>query len=43
MAQGIPVGVLKAGRSFSASCTAFILNTWTERERGTEGGRVMDG
>lgn len=28
MAQGIPVGVLKAGSSFSASWTAFSLNTW---------------
>lgn len=26
IAQGIPVGVLKAGRSFSASWTALILN-----------------
>lgn len=33
MAQGIPVGVLKAGSSFSASWTAFILNTLKETER----------
>lgn len=32
IAQGIPVGVLKAGSSFSASCTAFSLNTWRETE-----------
>lgn len=33
MAQGIPVGVLKAGSSFSASWTALSLNTWREGER----------
>lgn len=27
IAHGIPVGVLKAGRSFPASCTALILKT----------------
>lgn len=33
MAQGIPVGVLKAGSSFSANWTAFSLNTYRERGR----------
>lgn len=28
MPFGIPVGVLKAGRSFSPSLMAFIRNTW---------------
>ncbi len=31
IAQGIPVGVLKAGSNFSASWTALSLNTWIER------------
>lgn len=39
IAQGIPVGVLKAGSSFSASWTAFSLNTCrgTSRQVGIEG------
>lgn len=32
MAQGIPVGVLKAGSSFSANCTAFSLKTYEDKE-----------
>lgn len=36
MAQGIPVGVLKAGSNFSASWTAFTLNTYRGGERDRE-------
>ena len=30
IALGIPVGVLNAGSSLSATCTAFALNTYTQ-------------
>ena len=31
--RGIPVGVLKAGSSFSPSSNTLLLNTWKEKKQ----------
>lgn len=37
--RGIPVGVLKAGRSFSPSSKALLLKSWKERKKVVKKGR----
>lgn len=41
-AQGMPVGVLNAGSSFSPNSTAFLRNTW-ERNRTKTSNSLQDG